>query len=123
MILDDQPVSLRVEAGEGATTSEQAVSMGLITTELVLNSLKHAFPGGASRLLKKSFVSTGKDGVVVLSKDSSTSIVPSSSSSADPSPEISSQSGVDHPLPADQLAFYRDAHVDVASSLGARTRL
>ena len=76
-----------------------------------------------SRLLKKSFASTGKDGVVALSKDSSTSIVPSSSSSADPSPEISSQSGVDHPLPADQLAFYRDAHVDVASSLGARTRL
>src|ERR1043166_3892233 len=78
---------------------------------------------GSSRLLKKSFASTGKDGVVALSKDSSTSIVPSSSSSADPSPEISSQSGVDHPLPADQLAFYRDAHVDVASSLGARTRL
>ena len=77
----------------------------------------------ASRLLKKSFASTGKDGVVALSKDSSTSIVPSSSSSADPSPEISSHSGVDHPLPADQLAFYRDAHVDVASSLGARTRL
>ena len=76
-----------------------------------------------SRLLKKSFASTGKDGVVALSKDSSTSILPSFSSSADPSPEISSQSGVDHPLPADQLAFYRDAHVDVASSLGARTRL
>ena len=75
-----------------------------------------------NRLLKKSFAST-KDGVVALSKDSSTSIVASSSSSADPSPEISSQSGVDHPPPADQLAFYRLAHVDVASSLGARTRL
>src|SRR5438067_6277465 len=30
MILDDQPVALRVDAGEGAVTSEQAVSMGLI---------------------------------------------------------------------------------------------
>jgi PAS domain S-box-containing protein len=30
MILDGQPVSLRVEAGEGTTTSQQAVSMGLI---------------------------------------------------------------------------------------------
>ena len=47
MILEDQPISLRVEAGEGSTTSEQAVSMGLIATELTINALKHAFPGGA----------------------------------------------------------------------------
>jgi integrase-like protein len=43
-----------------------------------------------NRLLKKSFASTGKDGVVALSKDSSTSILPSFSTSAYPSPEISS---------------------------------
>ena len=47
MIMDDQPVLIRVEAGEGSTTSEQAVSMGLIATELIINALKHAFPGGA----------------------------------------------------------------------------
>jgi two-component sensor histidine kinase len=47
MTLDSQPVSLRVDASEGETTSEHAVSMGLITTELVINALKHAFPGGA----------------------------------------------------------------------------
>jgi two-component sensor histidine kinase len=47
MILDGQQVSLRVEAGEGSMTSEQAVSMGLIATELVINALKHAFPGNA----------------------------------------------------------------------------
>jgi len=46
MILDDQPVSIRVEAGAGTTTSEQAVSMGLIATELVINALKHAFQAG-----------------------------------------------------------------------------
>jgi two-component sensor histidine kinase len=51
MILDSQPISLKVEAGEGATTSEQAVSMGLITTELVINALKHAFPGGAGTIV------------------------------------------------------------------------
>ena len=47
MILDDQPVSLKVEANDGTTTSEQAVSIGLIAVELVINALKHAFPGGA----------------------------------------------------------------------------
>ena len=47
MILERQPVSLRVEAGEGTTTSQQAVSMGLIATELVINALKHAFPRNA----------------------------------------------------------------------------
>ena len=48
MIVDGQPVSIRVEASEGSTTSEQAVSMGLITTELIINALKHAFPDNAS---------------------------------------------------------------------------
>jgi two-component sensor histidine kinase len=58
MILDDQPVSIRVEAGEGTTTSEQAVSMGLIATELVINSLKHAFPVGAKGNIVVGFEST-----------------------------------------------------------------
>ena len=47
MMADDSPVSLRVEAGPGTMTSEQAVSMGLIATELLINALKHAFPRGA----------------------------------------------------------------------------
>jgi two-component sensor histidine kinase len=58
MILDSQPVSLRVEASAGATTSEQAVSMGLITTELVINGLKHAFPNGAKGTIVVGFEST-----------------------------------------------------------------
>ena len=47
MISKGGRVSVRVEAGEGIMTSEQAISMGLITTELVINALKHAFPAGA----------------------------------------------------------------------------
>lgn len=58
MILDDQPVSLKVEAGEGTTTSEQAVSMGLITTELVINAMKHAFPSDAGGTIVVRFEST-----------------------------------------------------------------
>ena len=58
MILDDQPVSIRVEASEGSTTSEQAVSMGLIATELTINALKHAFPVGAPGNIVIGFEST-----------------------------------------------------------------
>lgn len=58
MILNDQPVSLRVEANEGTTSSEQAVSMGLIATELVINAFKHAFPGGAKGTIVVGFEST-----------------------------------------------------------------
>jgi len=58
MILDNQPVTIRVEASEGSTTSEQAVSMGLIATELVINSLKHAFPIGAKGTIIVGFEST-----------------------------------------------------------------
>lgn len=69
MIINDQPVSLRVEAGEGSTTSEQAVSMGLITTELVINALKHAFPDGAKGKIVVGFESTGSAWRLAVSDD------------------------------------------------------
>ena len=44
MIGDSRQISLKVEADDGTVISHQAVSMGLIVTELVMNCLKHAFP-------------------------------------------------------------------------------
>jgi two-component sensor histidine kinase len=44
MIRDARPVTLKVVGTEGSLSSRQAESIGLITTELVMNALKHAFP-------------------------------------------------------------------------------
>jgi two-component sensor histidine kinase len=48
MIGDHRPISLKVVASTGTATSNEAVGIGLIVTELVINALKHAFPDSAN---------------------------------------------------------------------------
>jgi two-component sensor histidine kinase len=43
MIGDYRPTTLKVTSDTGTVTSREAISLGLIVTELILNALKHAF--------------------------------------------------------------------------------
>lgn len=46
MIRDHEQLTLEVDADDSAVVADISVSLGLVVTELVINSLKHAFPGG-----------------------------------------------------------------------------
>lgn len=44
MIGDGRPIAIKVVADEGEIESSEAVSLGLIVTELLINAIKYAFP-------------------------------------------------------------------------------
>jgi two-component sensor histidine kinase len=69
MIHDHDKISLDVTADDSITTADTSVSLGLIVTELVINALKHAFPGGRSGAIHVDYSSRGPNWTLSVGDD------------------------------------------------------
>jgi two-component sensor histidine kinase len=56
MISDDRAITVTASSAGGSVNSNDAVSYGLIVTELVMNALKHGFPDGRKGNVAVEFV-------------------------------------------------------------------
>ena len=70
MIANPDLLNLTVDADDSVTTPDRSVSMGLIVTELVINSLKHAYPGGERKgTIKVGFHGTNDEWILTVADD------------------------------------------------------
>jgi two-component system, sensor histidine kinase PdtaS len=59
MIFDHKLLSIETTVDDSLTSAENSVSLGLIVTELVINALKHAFPGNRAGKIVVDYRSHG----------------------------------------------------------------
>ena len=70
IIGEPQRLVLTSEVDDSAVDSDTSVSLGLVVTELVINALKHAFPGGAQKgTIKVGYKSDGTAWTLVVADD------------------------------------------------------
>jgi chemotaxis protein methyltransferase CheR len=70
-MVGERPLAIKVEATSGTAVSSEAVSLGLIVTELVINALKHAFPAGEKGGIRVSYAGQGSGWHLSVSDDGS----------------------------------------------------
>jgi two-component sensor histidine kinase len=69
MIQDLDRVSIEVTVDDSSVAADVSVSLGLIVTELVINALKHAFPGGRQGAIFVDYHALGQDWTMSVSDD------------------------------------------------------
>jgi two-component system, sensor histidine kinase PdtaS len=106
MISEDDDLTLVATVDDSVTTADVSVSLGLIVTELVINSLKHAFPGSPK---------TGRIGVDYKSDGSTWSLCVSDNGVGMPPPAQAPKPGLGTGI-VEALAGQLDARVEVASA-------
>ena len=112
MIAEDRPIAVDVVAGGGKATSSQAVSLGLIVTELLMNAIKHAFASNsADRHVIVGYEAHGSDWKLSVS-DNGVGMLPQSRGSG--------KSGLGTTL-VKALAQQNDAQVEIATGPSGST--
>jgi len=69
MIQDPEQLSIVVDVDDSVIEADLSVSMGLIVTELVINSLKHGFPGHRHGTIKVEYSTRGPNWTLSVSDD------------------------------------------------------
>lgn len=112
MIGEGRPVSLETKVSGGTVVSREAVSIGLIVTESVINALKHAFPQAHT------------DGRIVVAYDTNgsdwTLSIADNGVGKPPDGAVDVKAGLGTSI-VQALAKELDARVDVVSSRGGTT--
>jgi len=116
MIRDHKQLTLTVNADESAVHADISVSLGLVVTELVINALKHAFPGGRPGTIEVGYHAAGPDWTLSVKDDGVG--MPTDAASATPGLGTSIVSALAHQLHADVLTA--DANPGTVVSLVSR---
>lgn len=69
MIRDPDQISLTLNADDSVTSADTSVSLGLIVTELIINALKHAFPGHRRGTITVDYRATGTNWTLSVADD------------------------------------------------------
>jgi two-component sensor histidine kinase len=69
MIGDDRPVTVTAICSGGTVKTDDAVSIGLIVTELVINAIKYAFPDGRKGSIAVAVAVDGQDWCLTVCDD------------------------------------------------------
>jgi two-component sensor histidine kinase len=69
MIHDHDLIQIEVRTDDSVTLADISVSLGLIATELIINSLKYAFPGGRAGKINVDYQASAAGWILAVSDD------------------------------------------------------